>query len=235
MRGGRTPRWFGRLLVFAGLVVGVFFAGVGCSSDRKQAWLEFFFDGVPDPNAPPELRQGPGGRRLTPAQLALTNAQAQAVARRARGSSHPPYASRECQKCHKSKFSQQLLLPREELCLSCHNTFLDGKDYLHSPAVAGACLMCHHPHRSERPHLLLASGAPLCLQCHEVRDLSRIPAHAEPLKLTCYECHNPHGGGNVYFLQPRKPAKAEPPPASAPAEGDSASSPPQPKPPAETG
>ncbi|RME95798.1 MAG: hypothetical protein D6766_02310 [Verrucomicrobia bacterium] len=203
-RRHRPGRW--TLVLLLGMLLG------SCSPERKQAWLEFFFDGVPDPNAPAPTQARPGAR-VTPAQQALSNALSQAAQRRARGSVHPPFAERQCQKCHQSRFSQNLKLPREELCFSCHATFMGDRPWQHSPALAGACLMCHHPHRTERPHLLLVEGAPLCLQCHEVRDLSRIPPHADPLKRTCYKCHDPHGGDHPYFLRPEAPPSGAEPPA----------------------
>jgi len=196
-----TVRSIARFSVPLCLAAGLLLLPGGCSSERKQAWLEFFFDGVPDSHAPPAAAKHPAA--MTPAARVPSNQPPHVLP--APESVHPPYGRRECRKCHRSRYAQELRLPREELCLSCHRKFVDQWSYQHAPAVAGACLMCHHPHRTKLPHLLLITGAPVCLQCHDVRDLSRIPAHANPSGLTCYACHDPHGGGNPCFLKPSAP------------------------------
>lgn len=189
---GHQRRW-----VLAGCGVTALVLLIGCANPEKRyEWLSFFFDGVPDPNAPP-----PSEEAGVVAAAGSSNAVAGAQGAVFTGSLHPPFQERQCNKCHKSQFSQVLTMPREDLCFSCHDHFLDNAAYVHAPALSGGCLMCHHPHRSEEPHLLLMAGADLCLQCHEARDLSPVPEHADAVEAGCTSCHNPHKGSKRFFLR----------------------------------
>jgi len=66
-----------------------------------------------------------------------------------------------CTLCHVTKIedgktSITLVLPKEQICYSCH----EKAEMQKSPIMKGECLSCHDPHNSASPHLLRA-GVPV--------------------------------------------------------------------------
>ncbi len=174
----------------------------GCSVEKNYRVLSFFFDGVPDPNAPVRRSAG-GGLGAGPAQAAIV-----AV--------HKPYAEEKCASCHVSRF--QLTVNDSALCLKCHGEKPTEYAVMHCPVAAGACLWCHTPHESAYASLLKAPARDVCSQCHVPGTLStrRTPAHADAAR-SCLECHSGHGGTRPYFIreataQPGRPGQPTPPP-----------------------
>lgn len=181
--------------------VGVLLTACTTVPQTKYEWLTLFFDGVPDPNAPDPLEQAntdqaggsEGGQFSAQPVSSLTI--------------HEPFRERECQSCHESAFSQNLLVARNELCFTCH--FEEGirETLTHAPVLSGDCWVCHDPHQSETEFLLTREEPELCLQCHDGLDLDMPPGHGLPeiQKYSCTECHHPHGNNRDAYLRPRSP------------------------------
>jgi predicted CXXCH cytochrome family protein len=191
---------------------------LGCSSPEKRYQvLSFFFDGVPDPNAPvhvigSKVGDSTGNRTVV----------------------HKPYADNQCNSCHLNTndiFARAQV--REDLCVSCHAGTPVQYAVMHGPVVNNACQMCHVPHSSALPHLLRQPSPGLCTQCHEPGGLALM--HKQPLdpKASCIDCHSGHGGSDhtmLLALAPQLPRTAEE--ASTPAIAPGAPSPtPSPTPP----
>jgi predicted CXXCH cytochrome family protein len=172
---------------------------LGCSVEKNYELLSFFFDGVPDPNAP-ELDQV-RGRRGGP-RISVT--------------SHAPYRERLCKECHVGASDFGMTFAGFEnvdrdVCLKCHEGETTAYRKMHGPVAAGDCLWCHRPHESRYAHLLRLDGPDLCADCHDPGLLSpATPGHVEPER-SCLDCHHGHGGDTAYFLRPA-PAPAEPGP-----------------------
>jgi predicted CXXCH cytochrome family protein len=156
---------------------------VGCSAKKNYKTLSFFFDGVPDPNAP----QGFSSRRgsnLKPVFI------------------HKPYAEEKCDSCHLNTddiFARAKV--RENVCMECHAAVMTKFAVMHGPVGAGACLQCHSPHSSSVEHLLKVPAPGLCTRCHEPADLStKVAQHTQP-KIDCLSCHSGHGGNDRRFLK----------------------------------
>ena len=181
-------KWIRRLAGIAILLLAA--TWVGCTPQKKYQVLSFFFDGVPDPNAPP-------GSAAEAANLAAT-----ARLRHVPAYRHKPFVEGICQPCHLQNLDVDLAHVKEE-CLSCHPQVEGQFAVMHRPLVTGQCLWCHAPHESELPHLLRADSANLCVQCHDPRMLSPQPIqHTQPSG-NCLSCHAGHGGSTPALLRPQ--------------------------------
>ena len=190
----RTPgAWLLAILALA--------VGQSCTQTERYRVLTFFFEGVPDPNAP------------TAEELALAEEQGADVqdplslARRRSGLEkilHPPFEERRCAECHNMYQGGKVKTPPGGLCLSCHEGFLEERLFVHGPAAVNACLRCHFPHESTRPYLLVDDALALCLACHDENDLAGTEYHEDFGETPdgCVRCHDPHGGDNNLFLRP---------------------------------
>lgn len=184
--------------------------GAACSVERNHRVLSFFFDGVPDPDAPQALEPGsPGARPEEPA--ADEEPQTPEIAAPAM-STHPPVAARQCSACHGPVQTQgsgetawrtqtfMLALPKEELCAKCHEP--PEREFVHGPAGSRRCYVCHLHHRSPHPHLLRTTVLrPVCTTCHDPNVFVTKELH-EGFQADCIACHDPHGGPDRYFLKP---------------------------------
>lgn len=168
----------------------------GCGSPRaRYKVLSFFFDGVPNPDAPANAGRASirtaGGREVYV---------------------HKPYAEEKCDACHQNTadiFARAQVSP--QACLKCHDTILKAYPYMHGPVASAYCLKCHEGHQSDYKHLLKVGGSKLCTQCHSMPDLSRkVPEHGDA-QISCMTCHSGHGG------QTHKLLKVSAVPATAPA------------------
>src|ERR1017187_5331028 len=83
-------------------------AFAGCSVRQNYKTLSFFFDGVPDPNAPVQLNRTINP--LDPTSPTLV------VAKMYR---HKPYAEQKCTECHTAD-KKHLIMLKADLCLKCH-------------------------------------------------------------------------------------------------------------------
>jgi len=157
---------------------------LGCADPQKRyEVLSFFFDGVPDPNAP----QGQSGR------IGSQTGRITFV--------HKPYADNQCNSCHLNTndiFARAQV--REDICLSCHADVPTQHAVMHGPVVNNACQMCHSPHSSAIPALLRQPAPAVCTQCHEPEGLKLM--HSQPVDLTasCLDCHSGHGGSDHSML-----------------------------------
>ena len=166
-----------------GAALAVVGAWTGCSVEKNYELLSFFFDGVPDPNAP--MMEGASGPVLRESPTY---------------SAHEPYVQDQCRDCHKARFN---LGPQDsDICFDCHENVPTAQPVMHGPVVAGACLWCHSAHESPYPSLLKGTGREVCMTCHEAGMLSvrQVPEHADE-SISCLSCHYGHGGMSRYFLR----------------------------------
>lgn len=116
----------------------------------------------------------------------------------AQGSSHAPYASRDCGGCHNLQEGLRLWAQGAELCWRCHQKADFEGEYLHGPVAVGDCVFCHDPHKSEYEDLLTAKGGGLCLECHRRQDLGELHSGVGE---ECLSCHDPHRGSVPALLR----------------------------------
>jgi len=178
----RRGRWRPVLLALALIPATLW---LGCGVEEHYALLSFFFDGVPDPNAPLSVTGATGGGRI-PGAVYYT---------------HQPYAEEACAECHRASTRMMLTRVDPAVCLNCHGDVPSQYAVMHGPVVSNACLWCHAPHESTVPRLLKAKAPELCLQCHglEMVTIPQPPEH-DDLQRDCLECHRAHGGDDPYFL-----------------------------------
>lgn len=200
---GRRARgawaWSAALLLLSALPAMLVVGMPGCSPKKHYKILSFFFDGVPDPNAPPSGAPGV------------------AAAREGRNAprvvmfAHKPFGDGECKACHASEsgafFGQGAVRPN--ICRDCHADVANAWPVMHGPVTANACTWCHTPHQSPLPDLLRMPTPAVCVQCHEQSTLSKeILEHLDP-DSNCLTCHRGHGGNDRHFLRSADAAEAE--------------------------
>ena len=198
-------QWFGLAVVSCVALILLW----GCATpEQKYRWLSFFFDGVPDPNAPVI----PG----TPDARALRELGVNYFV-------HQPYDEGNCKACHGAVTATRAMLsPDSSVCLSCHEQVSQQYPVMHGPVAVGACLQCHRPHEARFRHLLRDADTRLCDQCHD-RDLLLgpvPPAHQDPER-GCLECHVGHGASEhnlLRVLAPADPVEPETPKPEAESE-----------------
>ncbi|MBK7404381.1 MAG: hypothetical protein IPJ41_07020 [Phycisphaerales bacterium] len=188
MRPGTRPtvRGFGGALTLAiGAACAALIPWAGCSVEKHYDVLSFFFDGVPDPNAPAlskadQLKQ----MRDSPTYTI-----------------HKPFAEDKCEDCHGRRFN--LTRQDSSICLKCHEGVPEEQPRVHGPVAAAACLWCHTPHESAYAALLKGPAREVCTACHEPSMLGteKVPEHAPSDQTSCVECHAGHGGTARYFLK----------------------------------
>ncbi len=198
------------LLVAGG--VGAFLS-LSCSVRNNYETLSFFFDGVPDPNAPPVIVDR-FGKQISPESYGEIGAVPPPAG--PTGSSHPPFKNRECEGCHifpKSKVKQpswtigapKLAFPVEELCAKCHEP--PQARFVHGPVAMLRCDLCHEAHESRYPNLLRRESInEVCVSCHLDQTFVTQEAHGDLDNRSCSECHDPHAGDNSAFLKPGAPS-----------------------------
>jgi len=192
------------------IVLIVLFIGLGlpaCVEVVGYDVANFFFDGVPNPNASKqEEKNRTPSERSRAAQAHVKKVLAGTRPR----STHKPYKKAGgCTACHAfgGGFSRQgggLALRktvREGLCSTCHTSVAGDVAYVHGPVAVNACTYCHHPHFSSQPHLLREPVADLCTSCHDDPDLMASPAHEGEKGKECLACHDPHGSDRRFFLK----------------------------------
>ena len=152
----------------------------GCSVEKNYKMLSFFFDGVPDPNAPDQY----GGL---------------AMAQSPTYSEHQPFTQEACMECHTDPSDMTLAKNDSSMCSKCHVDVTYEYNYMHGAVLGEACLMCHNPHFSPLSNLLRDDGPGMCNQCHETKDDGLNPSHLD-LERNCIDCHSGHGGDTPFFL-----------------------------------
>ncbi len=163
---------------------------VGCSVRKNYKTLSFFFDGVPDPNAPVAASSASsgaaGGASDRPVQMKIYR--------------HKPYAEGKCGECHTAD-KKKLVTVKAELCVKCHAPAVKEYPVMHAPVAIAQCLWCHEPHESDSPKLLKTTAPQLCLQCHDPNLLpSDVKPHETPEEANCLACHVGHGGAKPSLL-----------------------------------
>jgi predicted CXXCH cytochrome family protein len=165
---------------------------LGCTTEKKQKWLNFFFDGVPAPgqgtNAPAVVYDE-NGQPLDKTAVVHTNAPA---ITKIKFVAHPPYEDKNCNECHESRFSVKLKGTQRQVCFSCHDDFLEKTKVKHQPVENSECSSCHDPHGSSNPKMLVQTGRALCLQCHDAFPKTAKSKHQPVENGECASCHNPH-------------------------------------------
>lgn len=152
----------------------------GCSVEKNYKMLSFFFDGVPDPNAPDRY----GGL---------------AMAQSPTYSEHQPFTQEACLECHEDPSDMTLAKNDSSMCSKCHVDVAYEYSYMHGAVLGEACLMCHNPHYSALANLLRDDGPGMCTQCHQVKDDGLNLSHSD-LERNCIDCHAGHGGDSPFFL-----------------------------------
>lgn len=172
-------RWYIALLLACCLLI-----GCGTPQQRYRV-LSFFFDGVPDPDAPKaDAGNVRVGRTGEPIYL------------------HQPYAQKQCDSCHPvtEDIFVRVRIPKDA-CRKCHAGIPMQYAKMHGPVASDECLLCHSSHQSTFPHLLKQPAPKVCTQCHELPTLSQqTPEHRDP-KADCLTCHSGHGGSDRTFMK----------------------------------
>ncbi len=179
-----SHRRLAMLMVAAVLgLIGIIWAG--CSIEKHYDTLSFFFDGVPDPNAPVEEKG-----------VFARNPRADYIV-------HQPFAEGACQNCHTDFSDLTAIRNDSSVCLKCHEAVPNEHVRMHAPVVTTNCLWCHDPHQTPLAHLMRGEPADVCGRCHTSRLLG--PAHrGQPASsyANCLDCHSGHGGSQAFFLHP---------------------------------
>lgn len=152
---------------------------MGCSVQRDYKLLSFFFDGVPDPNAPAMLEDSDLPAGSAPRQVAFV---------------HKPYAENKCDVCHGRASGRYEEFTKADMavCTTCHEGVRTQFTHMHGPVAVGECNLCHVPHESSVPALLLDTAPAVCVRCHVPELLSSQPADHLTSR-NCLECHVGHG------------------------------------------
>lgn len=184
-------------LLGAALLLSATSQWLGCTPQKHYKVLSFFFDGVPDPNAPPEgeldAESATSGRPVPRAIL------------------HKPFAENKCDACHTSASGrfQDFDKADDSSCAKCHEHVQTQFAVMHGPVAIGGCSFCHVPHESSIPALLIDTAPAVCLTCHDRELLPATPAdHATDR--SCLDCHVGHGSDKRGLLRADWSASAAP-------------------------
>lgn len=210
-----------------------------CAVEKNHRLLSFFFDGVPDPNAPEKVEEA---EQPAIDVANLTSVQRAAMLGRKVGAAevvvvfHKPVQERDCQGCHQGggvtggatfNLVPTLLDQPPGLCWRCHDE--PTYEYVHGPAANGSCLICHQPHQSLHKQLLPMPEVELCRTCHTPEVFSTWEQHEAVGSRQCTECHGAHGSDRPSLLLPDVAAElpepgSEDPPQTVPDDGAEPSS-----------
>jgi predicted CXXCH cytochrome family protein len=181
----------------------------GCrSAQQRYEVLSFFFDGVPNPNAPTGADGGEEGAGGSAGAVPVSFM-------------HKPYQDNQCDACHGTtgRF-EEFTKADNSVCFKCHQGVQTKYANMHGPVALGECNLCHVPHESSIPALLLDTPRALCTTCHVPELLSPEPAD-HLTDRNCLDCHVGHGSQGRHLLRiaaaERLPA-ATPSPATGPAQ-----------------
>ena len=182
--------------VWIALGAALVLASACTSKASRYRVLRFFFDGVPDPNAPvleeraENSQLGRSDKVKKPRRVVFA---------------HAPWGEGRCRDCHNPDTGMLHQTLEEGLCQSCHAEIPGYVAYVHGPVAVNDCLACHEVHESEYPSLLLDDPKLICRRCHEETDLITGPDHESIGEVACLECHDPHGGSDQFLLRQRAP------------------------------
>ena len=171
----------------------------GCDPLTVHKITSTIFDGVPSMPEAGEYCRDYHEHKLAEESEAVK--QKKMSGKKEVGSAHPPYAEKQCERCHDKTKDSGLIKPINELCFVCHPKII-SKQYVHGPASVGSCLECHEPHTSSNPSLLKLSKAEVCIRCHkEKRVAEALHTKVAEKGMFCSDCHDPHAGAAKYFLR----------------------------------
>lgn len=162
---------------------------MGCSPERHYKTLSFFFDGVPDPNAPPSLVNGEE-----------TDATGAPIPR---AFLHKPFAENRCDACHATASGrfEDFDKADDSSCAQCHPNVQTQFAVMHGPVAIGGCSFCHVPHESSIPALLVDAAPAVCMTCHD-RELLPVDPPDHQTDRSCLDCHVGHGSDHRGLLRP---------------------------------
>jgi DmsE family decaheme c-type cytochrome len=125
-----------------------------------------------------------------------------------------PLAGVSCNTCHNPHNltnKNNLCLPPNELCLSCHETKRADFNRLshhpvdmNDPRTGMLCVDCHSPHGAEGRPMLKLPAEELCASCHVDKAGPFAFPHAgyDPaLGEGCFTCHSAHGSNTPNLLR----------------------------------
>lgn len=160
---------------------------LGCSPKKDYRVLSFFFDGVPDPNAPPGRANADDDDDVRGNTSAIPRVVVY---------SHKPYADNQCNSCHAGSAGSFESFSKLDatVCKKCHEKVPRQYAVMHGPVAVGECLWCHVPHESTIKGMLKDPAPAVCIQCHSRNLLSTNPPEHQMDKSSCLDCHVAHGG-----------------------------------------
>ncbi|MCP4217809.1 MAG: hypothetical protein GY765_24420 [bacterium] len=184
----KSTRWVLVMLLLCPLVF------CACSAKKHYKVLNFFFDGVPNPEEKEakeaELRKG---SKKNFASRIPQKKWAKMISR------HPDYFKNVCNNCHDRSAKNYLKVEKkEDLCYLCHKPEQFTAAFVHGPVAVKACLTCHVPHESQYVKLLKKKPRELCNTCH---GQGGIPSKSCVKEKACTQCHYPHAGEKRFFLR----------------------------------
>ena len=96
---------------------------------------------------------------------------------------HMPFASGQCDACHKPAVNGKVVLTAatpKEICLTCHSDKGEqiDKAKVQHPGAAGDCTDCHSPHAGNFPYFPKPNPVAVCLGCHS--DMAELGKKAHP-------------------------------------------------------
>lgn len=125
---------------------------------------------------------------------------------------HVPFVKGRCTECHDphaSDYRVMLVMPVEDLCITCHPIGPELKrKQVHAPVDGFHCTNCHDPHGTQWKGMLVDNQRDLCFTCHpSVARLSGMSVqHGPYLNDACSDCHEPHGSDYMPLLRRSQPA-----------------------------
>lgn len=195
--GRGRARWLGLGSSLLLGCVGMLLLATSCATPQsKDKWLRFFFDGVPTGEEPVGAQASDAKQKSIPTEEAGLRRPARPPVKKYY---HDPYDEHECDACHVSGKSQQMIGTLLEVCFECHDDFTSGATSVHSPVEDGECLECHNPHESKYPTLLIRPRGALCTECHDDMTDAKVK-HSPAEEGECLECHDPHASKNRTLL-----------------------------------
>jgi len=195
----------GLIMLVVGLTTLLALIGCGNTPQERYHTLSFFFDGVPNPDAPSKVVTDDAGRKVIASSRIV--------------SQHKPYLDNQCGVCHNATNGDiQDFAAAYTACVKCHKKVSTEKTLMHGPVAREQCKWCHAPHQSTEPALLKDTPIAVCTQCHDKQLLSNTPPEHLDGTTSCLQCHFGHGGPEHNFLKPNTVPAPATQPATAPAE-----------------
>ena len=176
------------ILFYAAFFAACIFLSACATPQERYKVLSFFFDGVPNPDAPKLVQQeNTVGPQVITASIV---------------SRHKPYLDGKCGSCHQNASGTIMEFDEAyKACVRCHTKIADEYPKMHGPVSRGACQWCHTGHDSPYPVLFRDDPIKVCTQCHDAQLLGPIPAQHTDGRTSCLTCHFGHGGHSRNFLK----------------------------------